>query len=301
MPLFGNIHRQQGGQVFVLALILLCFSSLMVVPVTNWLSVGLKATQVYQRNMKEIYAADTGIQYALWKVKYDPAIIDARQNSIYSQTYSYPALPVNNNSVAVTLTDFWLLADILNITNGAYPHNTWLGMNISGTTDPVVYTDTQSGQQYSIYTMSFTYNETGNKKIDRMGVWLPHGFTYFQGSSNNFSSNIDKHDPTVTPLAGGTSLIWEIHPNFNFGHGDTATQQFWFQPAGTTPKGAASWVQSQSSDIGYAWDNSIWWYEVTSVATDNATGKIPTVKVTAASDPGTPSGTAIITYSINDQ
>jgi hypothetical protein len=293
-----NIHRQQGGEIFVLTLIILVLASLLLVPLADYINTGIKTTQGYQGNVKRIYAADSGIQYALWKIKYDPIIISDRQNNNFGQTYSYTVPMVNNNHVSVTIAYTWLLSGIINLTNGSYPHDTWLGMDVSGNANPTAYT---TPVPHSVYSINFAYAGSGNKKIAAMGVWLPPGFAYLAGScsSSKYPNNVCFSDPTITSVYGGSSLVWNAL-NFSFQQLNPpfASQQFWYQPIGTTPKGAASWVESQSSDIGYSWDNAIWWYNATSTAWDSSVfpQKTTTINSLIISDPATSSGLDLVTY-----
>ena len=292
-----KLHRQQRGEIYIIALVLLALTGLMFVPLANYVNSGIKNTSGYQSNLKDIYAADSGIQYALWKIKYDPAITADRLNFNFGQTYTYPAPAINNNNVTVTITYTWLLSGIVNLTSGATPHSTWLGMNVSGNANPT----SEGSPPHSIYSISFANAGSGNKKIEQMGVWLPAGFTYIAGSCGQYSGNISKADPAITKVVGGSSLVWNINPSFSFQNLNppVASQKFWYTPAGKTPKGAASWVKSQSTDIGYSWDNAIWWYSVTSTAVNSTNPlKITTINSLVSHDPKTSSGVNIVTYEL---
>jgi hypothetical protein len=298
----GSIHGQQGGQILILATILLLLSSIMIIPLTHLINTGIKTTQAYQRNAKEIYAADSGIQYAIWKIKNDPSVIADRNSNSFDQAYSYTAPTINNNTVGISMTFTWLLAGIVSQLNGADPHQEWVGMDVSGNANPSIYG--VSPNTHSIYTITYAFSGSGNKKIDMMGVWLPHGFNYVNSSCShaNFPNNIAPEDPVISPVYGGSSLIWNAH-NFSFKNVNPpiAQQQFWYTPAGSTPKGAASWVKSQSSDIGYSWDNAIAWYIVTSTAVDHSVSpaKNTVINAVIVSDPSTSSGINVVTYIIN--
>jgi hypothetical protein len=292
-----KLHRQQRGEIYIIALILLALTGLMFVPLANYVNSGIKNTSGYQSNLKDIYAADSGIQYALWKIKYDPAIIADRASFNFGQAYTYAAPAINNNSVSVTINYTWLLSGIVNLTSGATPHSTWLGMNVSGNANPT----SEGSPPHSVYSISFAKSGSGNKKIEQMGVWLPAGFTYKAGSCNQYPNNICKAEPTITKVVGGSSLVWNISPSFSFQNLNPpeASQKFWYTPAGKTPKGAASWVKSQSTDIGYSWDNAIWWYTVTSTAVNITNpSKVTTINSLVSNDPKTSSGVNIVTYEL---
>ena len=304
--LIRKIHGQQSGQVLLFALVILLLSSIIVVPLTYFVNTNLNTTRVYGRNTREIYAADTGFQNAQWKILHDPTIVNDRLNNKYNQTYTYPSFTVNHNSVSIVINYLWLLSGIVNITNGSYPHNTWLGMTMGGQASPSGNATTPG-----TFTISFAYNQSDNKKIAEMGVWLPHGFNYVPGSASrtNFPANIDPLEPVITPAYGGTSLVWNVKNDvgsFSFQNLNppTATQQFWYLPGNATPTGAAAWAENQSQDIGYTWDNAIWWYDITSTASDNTTPKTTVIRSIIISDNVTDSSPltelAVVTYALSN-
>jgi hypothetical protein len=202
----------------------------------------------------------------------------------------------------VSILYTWLLSSIINITNGAFPHDTWLGMDVTGNANP---SPVANPVPHSVYSINFAYSGSGNKKISALGVWLPAGFTYIAGScsQSNYPNNVSTAEPTVTRVYGGSSLVWDVQPSFSFQNVNPpiASQQFWYQPVGKTPKGAASWVKSQSNDIGYSWDNAIWWYTVTSTAVNSTVSpsKTTTIDALVISDGGTTSGLNLVTYMLS--
>ncbi|MBI2869057.1 MAG: hypothetical protein HYX96_04445 [Chloroflexi bacterium] len=292
--------RETSGQILIPALIVLGLSGIISVPLLNLVNTGIKTTGIYQGNTRNIYAADAGVQKALWYIKYDPDIVSDRQNNNFGRSYTYPAFNVNGSSVAVSINYIWLLSGVVDITNGAYPHDAWLGMSMGGAADPSGDPD-----QPGTFTITFNYSQSGNKKIQQMGVWLPHGFTYVPGSSSTaiFPTNIiTSADPnSITPTYGGTNLSWTISPSFSFQglNPPTATHKFRYLPGDSLPTGAAAWVKSQSNDIGYQWDNALWWYDIAVTATDGSSGKITTVKATVVNNSGTTPGMTLVTYELN--
>ena len=64
----NKLIRDEKGQVLVLAVILLLVGSLIIVPLLGFMSTGLIAGQVFEKKMDGLYAADAGIEDALWKL-----------------------------------------------------------------------------------------------------------------------------------------------------------------------------------------------------------------------------------------
>ena len=73
--------RDEQGNVLTLVLILLVVGGLILTPLLGLMSTGLVSGQVYERKMDEYYAADAGVEDAIWRIKYDPSD---------SYPYSYP-------------------------------------------------------------------------------------------------------------------------------------------------------------------------------------------------------------------
>lgn len=64
-----ELVRDETGQAFILALIMLLLGGLIMAPLLGFMGTGLKAGQAYEKRMAELYAADAGIEDAIWKIK----------------------------------------------------------------------------------------------------------------------------------------------------------------------------------------------------------------------------------------
>jgi len=90
-----RLIRDEKGQVLIMALILLIVGGLIIAPLLGLMSTGLLAGQVYEKKMDELYAADAGVEDAIWKI----------QNSVpdfYPHEYPEPLI-VNDKSVDVII------------------------------------------------------------------------------------------------------------------------------------------------------------------------------------------------------
>ena len=93
--ILNKLTRNEEGQVFVLALILLLVGGLILAPLLSYMSTGLIAGQVFEKKMEGLYAADAGVEDAIWKIMNDPS---------YPHSYELPA-DVNEMSVTVVIEE----------------------------------------------------------------------------------------------------------------------------------------------------------------------------------------------------
>jgi len=70
------LSKRESGQAFVLVLILLLIGGLMLTPLLGFVSTGLKASQLYEQKTDELYAADAGVEDALWRINNHTDFLD---------------------------------------------------------------------------------------------------------------------------------------------------------------------------------------------------------------------------------
>lgn len=86
--------RNEKGQALVIALILMMLGSLIIAPMLGYMGSGLKVGKdVHEERMNELYAADSGVEDALWRLK------------IGGQEYGQvlPPFTVNTRTINVTV------------------------------------------------------------------------------------------------------------------------------------------------------------------------------------------------------
>jgi len=64
-----KLVRDEKGQVLIMALILLLISGLIAAPLLSYMNTGLTAGGVYEKKTDELYAADAGVEDAIWKIQ----------------------------------------------------------------------------------------------------------------------------------------------------------------------------------------------------------------------------------------
>jgi hypothetical protein len=283
----NKLIKGEKGQALILVLVLMVLGGIVLAPLLAYMSTGLKiGKEVYEERMYGQYAADAGVEDALYKIRTDdPALpdeweVDPWDKDSYDTSYGppeYPSFQLNGNDVQVTIQPYWFLEGLETPPTGMTPH-----------ADMVVVGDTiGSVGGNGLYQISINYDRSkGELKIDRIGVWLPAGFSYVTGTSNLEQAPPGAKYycvPGVVPYRGGEAIIWDFSspPPLNFeqlpGDGDKRIVTFQFTPD-RSPISAFSWTVARRVDVYLSWDVDIKLFQITSQATDAVSSKSITVE-----------------------
>lgn len=93
-----SLIKGEKGQALVAALILLVVGALLITPLLVYMNTGLTSGGVYERRAVELYAADAGVEDAVWKIQQGIALCPG------NPSMNYTIVDVNDKSVAVTIT-----------------------------------------------------------------------------------------------------------------------------------------------------------------------------------------------------
>ena len=101
----NGLIREEKGAALVLTLVLLLIGGLIIAPLLGHMGTGHTAGQVHEKRMDEFYAADAGIEDAIWRIQYNPPDSwEIHDDPVGSYIYQYPdVLHVNGKSVNVTM------------------------------------------------------------------------------------------------------------------------------------------------------------------------------------------------------
>jgi hypothetical protein len=103
----GTIRDEKGAGVLALVLVLLVVGGLILTPLLGLMSTGLLAGQAYERHTHRLYAADAGVEDAIWRIKYGvipPGSWIVSADRPGWQVYDYPGLlTVGDKSVDVVV------------------------------------------------------------------------------------------------------------------------------------------------------------------------------------------------------
>jgi hypothetical protein len=98
-----KLIRDETGQTLIMALILLLLGGLIVAPLLSYMGTGLASGGVYEKKAAELYAADAGVEDAVWKLQH-PDEAGYLPCSAGSPPRNYTISDVNGKSVDVTIT-----------------------------------------------------------------------------------------------------------------------------------------------------------------------------------------------------
>ncbi|MBN2076202.1 MAG: hypothetical protein JW762_11690 [Dehalococcoidales bacterium] len=67
-----KLIKRQDGQIFLIALVLLAIGGLMLPPLLSFMGTGIKVSELHEEEVLSLYAADAGIEDALYVLRYLP-------------------------------------------------------------------------------------------------------------------------------------------------------------------------------------------------------------------------------------
>jgi hypothetical protein len=276
--ILNELVRNKKGQALPLVLCFMTLGALVIVPLLHYTHTGLKAGMSQTERTELSYAADAGIEHALWLVNTDNVSLDPYD---YETEFAY-SLPqdINGKAVTATVKQVWPLSG--------------LESDEYGTTAPSSLSASSGlvNEQEGEYQVQINYDGSeGDLPIDRVAVWLPPGFEYVAGSS----SGITTDNPTEVDWKGGKVLTWDFQPPVNFldlplpeppeGGFTPAVEYpasryliFNVSPTGKAADSSYAWVRTTNSNLYLAWETGYMINQISSTATDNTTGKSMTVK-----------------------
>jgi len=96
--------REEKGNVLILALVLLVVGGLILGPLLGLMGTGLVAGQVYEKKTAELYAADAGVEDAIWKIMNEVEELPYSPCGNQSWSYDYQILDgISDRDVEVTI------------------------------------------------------------------------------------------------------------------------------------------------------------------------------------------------------
>ncbi len=272
-----RLARDEKGQALILTLLLLLIGTLIVTPTLSFMRTGIATGRVYEQKDCEIYAADAGVEDAMWRIRYD-TMDDLLSSVGYNQydffsNYTYPyKLFVNGKNVTVTIHNFWLPTSI------SAPNSTTAQQIIGDEKLMIIgYPDAAA----STYDVKIVYYWQGSNAltVKTLGVWLSSGFEYTEYSGScSLQGQTWYRAPTISISNGGCAVVWNftsppLLSQFTGGSsGNPLVKIFTFKytgPQGQIPELVASWVDTTGvpgTTYHYSWDDTIRLYKIVSVA-----------------------------------
>jgi hypothetical protein len=237
--------RTEKGEVMLMALVVLTVGALIITPMLHSTYTGVKAASIYRRMTHEQYAADAGVEYAMWQLKNDLPV---------SASISIDNMPVNISVSQLTELPYGPVISDTGPQSWRLEVASQVVDNHNGT-----FTDT------------VTVVNVGPSTIHliEIGAGLPPGYTYV-GSST--TGEITDDDPSDILPDG--KIYWTLHL-YRMNSGASASHSFHIQGSGST-RMAYSWVKANADSIGTV--SSCFGYHVESRANNHTGIKAKVVK-----------------------
>jgi hypothetical protein len=258
----------ENGAVMMVAMVLLIVGALIFTPLLGLMGTGLMSGQVYEETMHGLYAADAGVEDALWQIKNDQVAVIFPQYDAYDyyEQWGYNLTEdVNDKPVGVTIQNVWIPLGIS--VPDAYTARQIIEEG------KVIITGSPALVGSSKYEIKIGYDPCGGiPAVKTIGIWLPACFDYDGDCSLEDEDYYS--EPVVTPYKGGCAVVWSFSPFVSLAEfADSFTFRY-SGPQGQIPSAALSWIDTTWSGIipGYTWDADVNVYKITSTATDPDTG-----------------------------
>ena len=282
----GNLKNNESGQTaLVLVLILVVLGALILGPLLAYMGTGLKAGQMHEDKTQRYYAADAGIEDAMWQIKSDQlsGLFPGYDPYDYGITYPYTLSDdVNGKDVDITIGNVWMPKDL----SAPSPSE---ARAIIESGKLIITGSITAPAEYQIK-LAYYYGDDDpngeNLNVETIGIWLPPGFNYEGNCSLADDPDTQPYStPDVEVYCGGRAVLWDFAsvPLKNFpgsaGFPMQTSFTFEFSPADESPASALSWIDTSGvTAVDYTWDADVKVYAISSVATDPGTGKQTTVE-----------------------
>jgi len=199
-----ELGRDEKGQALILVVILMLLGSVIIASLLGFMSTGLLAGQVFEKKMNGLYAADAGVEDALWKILNDPPA---------SYPYSYSLSDVNDMSVNITIdaVETFYTLDV----GWGGKHNYYFELESEPVQPP--YYDAGENDDIHEWQLRLTNKTNSPVKIERVIASYSNELSYLSGLTNEDIAGLKNGSFEVfttefTYLDSTTVLNWEFTP-----------------------------------------------------------------------------------------
>ena len=260
-----QITSGEKGQVLPAVLALLVLGGLAVFPSLSYAATSLNAGRIIGEGVRGVYAADAGVEDALWSL----------ENGISPPQQ----LSENINQMEVTVQ-----------TEGKGTYTLYLGELVQAgghsdylDVDGEIVWDEEAGAYKYIITVTWQpLPGAPVVHLEEVGARLPLGYSYQSESAADFADNLSTNEPDETLDALGAYLLnWELelpYPSVSEAN-PVQTQTFYITGEGSQ-EGHYAWVVANRDDVGAVGEITGASYKITATATRPGDGRT-TAKIVA--------------------
>lgn len=188
-----EVIKGETGQVLPAVLVLMLIGGLLIAPSLSYASTSLNAGQIFEKKVNGLYAADAGVEYALWYLK-----------KFSSLPEELPEIVVNQMQVAIDTED---TGEEYTLYKGGFVStgDKYYSLAVYGELDEETY-------QYTITVAWQPASESQTISLGEVGVRLPLGYEYEPDSAFGFGDNLSTGEPEDTLDGAGAHML-----NWTFG------------------------------------------------------------------------------------
>ena len=249
-----KLKSGEKGQALPIVLALLVLGGLTIVPGLNYAATSLNNTRSINKSMDGIYAADAGVEHALWYLG----------DNLTPPTQL--GENINQMEVAIQTEDKGVYTIVFGELVEAEGHSDYLG--VDGTIESV------GGDTYK-YTITVTWQPGAGMPtihLTDVGAGLPLDYTYQTNSAASFPSNLSTAEPDeAQDTFGAWMLNWELGPPYpTVTETDPVETQVFYITGTGDLEGNYVWVVANRNDIGQVGEITGNLYIVTATATKDS-------------------------------
>jgi hypothetical protein len=269
----------EKGQALIMVLVFMLLGSLVITPLLSFLGTALSTGRIYEDKTDALYAADAGVEDAIWQIKYDnldSLFTDPAYDEYdFSSNWTYNlSEQINNEDTTINIKNIW-------IPKGIDPPDKTTARNIIETGKLIISGNAPSDSDYKIKVTFYPgEGEEDALMVKQLGIWLPLGFSYVEGTSNLEQADPEEDEyysePDIQLHAGGQAVIWDYSSvNFTFFPGvdpegtplmTEITFQYSSNQTGIRPS-TVSWIKTSGvADVALSWDADVKVYRIISTA-----------------------------------
>ena len=245
-----KIIRSEKGQVLPIVLALLALGGLTIAMSLNYVSTGLNSGRIIDEKVKGNYAAEAGIEDALWSLKMGNPPPQQLQETI------------NGMEVSIESESEGLYTLYLGEMVALGVHNPYL--DVQGET---VWDEGAGKYKYTITVIWLPESGVPVIHFSEIGARMPIGYNYDPGSAALFDNLAIEEPLEFVDDSGAYMVNWEFsnpEPSIS-GSNPVETQTFYYTGSGPI-EGGYGWVVANREDIGAVGEITGYLYHLTSTA-----------------------------------
>ena len=263
--LLKQMVSSEKGQALPIVLALLVLGGLTIASGLGYTATSLKSSRLLEENVRGIYAADAGMEYALW--------------SLANDMLPGTDLPdrINQTAVFIQTEDKGTYTLYFGELIQPGEHSDYLEVD-----GEIVWDEEAEAYKYTVTVTWQPDSGTPVIHLEEIGARLPLDYSYQPGSAASFDENLSMDEPDETLDALGTYLLnWEFgSPRPSVSENETVQTQIFYITGEGSLEGNYAWTVATREDIGAAGEITGISYKITTTAKRPENGET-TAKIVA--------------------